>query len=61
MPHADILNIEESMTISVWVKPEGNVSPTFTIGHFLHGENSIFVGFVVERSAPQAGGAAFVF
>lgn len=26
IPHADILNIEEAMTISVWVKPEGDVS-----------------------------------
>lgn len=26
IPHADILNIEEAMTISAWVKPEGNVS-----------------------------------
>ena len=26
IPHAEILNIEATMTISVWVKPEGNVS-----------------------------------
>ena len=36
-------------------------SPTFTSGHLLPGENSLFVGFSVQRSAPQAGGAAFVF
>ena len=25
VPHAEILNIEEEMTISVWVKPEGDI------------------------------------